>query len=97
MLFVRAEVNVETLRMKSSVRIANQTPTSVILDPEEGKYYSLTQVAAEICAALMTGASVPDLIQRVEAHFDTAGHDVAGEVTSFIDELRHLHLCETTS
>ena len=50
--------------------------------------YSLNEIATAIWSAIAEPRSKPEIVQGIEAEFDTAGAQVDADVTTFLEEMR---------
>ncbi|MDH4230858.1 MAG: PqqD family protein [Nitrospirota bacterium] len=61
---------------------------TVILNLDNGNYYSLEGAGAQIWGFIERGAPVHDIIEKVKCDYESNGTDVAGAVNKFVSELR---------
>jgi hypothetical protein len=59
----------------------------IVLNLESGVYYGLDPVAACVWSRISTPSSVGELVAAVRHEFETAGHDVEGDVRRLLDTL----------
>jgi len=61
---------------------------TVILNLDNGNYYSLVGVGAQIWGFIESGAPAHDIIEKVKCDYESNGTDVEEEVNKFVSELR---------
>lgn len=59
----------------------------IVLNLETGVYFGLNPVAACIWNRISTPCSLGELVAAVRHEFETAGHDVEGDVRRLLDTL----------
>jgi hypothetical protein len=61
---------------------------TVILNLENGNYYSLVEIGAQIWEFIESGAAVNDIIEKVKCDYENNGTDTDEAVYKFVTELR---------
>ena len=61
---------------------------TVILNLDNGNYYSLVGVGAHIWGFIDSGATVNDIIKKVKSDYRNNGDDIETAVNKFVSELR---------
>ena len=61
---------------------------TVILNLDNGNYYSLVGVGAQIWGFIESGAPAYDIIEKVKCDYESNGTDVEEAVNKFVSELR---------
>ena len=67
---------------------------AVLLDLQEGKYYSLNGIAAEIWKKIETGTSLQNILADLEARFDTTIEKLSSDLEVFIGSLERKGLID---
>ena len=67
-----------------SERFGNEV---VAINNNNGNYYSLNGISADIWALLESGASLQTIIEQVENRYASENDQIASSVTEFVDEL----------
>ena len=76
-----------------TARVALIGETGVILDVSQGKYYSLSPVAVQICRLLAEGRSVAEMTEELAGAFDMPKSTLAEDMRSFLALLERAKLC----
>lgn len=80
----------------SCVKVAGREG-AVVLHKNSGQYFSLNLTSAVILEALMTGATICELVDRILDRFDIDRGTAEREVRSVVAEFSRLGLVEVSS
>jgi hypothetical protein len=68
--------------------------TAIVLDANHGRYYTLDPVGSQIWELLDDGASIDDLVHRLEQEYEVAPERLRADVTALVDRLLQRRLLE---
>jgi hypothetical protein len=68
--------------------------TVIVLDANRGRYYTLDEVASRIWELLDGGASIGELVHRLEQEYDVAPERLKADVTALVNRLLRRELLE---
>ena len=74
---------------------ASQADTTVLLDVERGRYYTLNEVAGRIWELLGQGASIPAIVERLGEEYDVPMATLVADTGDLIRRLLKARLIET--
>lgn len=84
----------EYLRQAPHVRSMSDDDCAILLNLQNGRYYSLNGIGAEIFAIIATNQSVGDIVDRLSADYEAEPSRIQQDVLTFIDYLRSNNLVE---
>ena len=80
----------EQLRRNEAIIFTELDDTVVMMDVEEGCYYELDPVGANIWALLESPASMAEVCEALERQYEVAPETCREDVRAFVDELSRL-------
>jgi hypothetical protein len=76
------------LKLAEHVRRLSDEDGAVLLNLQNGKYYSLNRLGDQICDALCIGMTQQEVIAFIKERYDEVPDTVHNEVDSFLNQLR---------
>ena len=83
--------------IKSHVRTAVNHDGGVLLDLQQGKYFSLNGVGVEIWKKLQDGISLPELEQHLQDTYSAPPDRIRQDLQTFIQRLDGLGVVDVTT
>jgi len=77
----------DRFRTAESVVATKQADTTILLNLQSGRYYTLNPVSGLIWSVLATGASIDHVITRVKEEFDAPEDGLRNDVEALIASL----------
>jgi hypothetical protein len=96
LVHIKPEVRLIGGKMDTNGRLKINTPKivhetidgeTVILNLDNGNYYSLVGVGAQIWGFIESGAQSHDIIEKIKCYYESNGTDVEEAVNKFVSEL----------
>jgi Coenzyme PQQ synthesis protein D (PqqD) len=76
------------LKLADHVRRLSDEDGAVLLNLQNGKYYSLNRLGDCICEALTTGMTQEEVVSLITEKYDGVPDTIHSEVESFVKQLR---------
>jgi hypothetical protein len=87
----------DRFRPRAHVVWAGQADATVLLDGEQGRYYTLNQVAGRMWELLVAGEPLIEILNCLDQEFDVAGETLQADVDATLGQLLDASLIERLS